>query len=67
MSGSSLLSSRGLCLDTPGGREPSDSLDFLGATALASLLAAWPGGLVVVSHDDDLLGAIGIERRLDLG
>ncbi len=47
--------------------EPSDPLDFLGAAALQSTLAAWRGGLCVVSHDDDLLGTIGIERELRLG
>jgi ATPase subunit of ABC transporter with duplicated ATPase domains len=47
--------------------EPSDPLDFLGAAALQATLAAWQGGLCLVSHDDDLLEAIGIERELRLG
>jgi ATPase subunit of ABC transporter with duplicated ATPase domains len=46
--------------------EPTDSLDFLGAYALRSVLRAWPGGLVVASHDKDFLGTIGVERRLVL-
>jgi ATPase subunit of ABC transporter with duplicated ATPase domains len=47
--------------------EPDEALDLLGAAALRSALAAWPGGLVVVSHDDDLFRAIGIAERLELG
>ena len=46
--------------------EPTDSLDFLGASALRSVLRAWPGGLVVASHDQDFLGTIGVERWLVL-
>ena len=47
--------------------EPTYSLDFIGIKALRESLALWPGGLVVVSHDDDFLQAIGIEHRLFLG
>ncbi len=47
--------------------EPTDQLDFLGAAALQSVLTAWSGGLVVASHDDDFLEAIGVDGRLDLG
>ncbi len=46
--------------------EPTRSLDFLGASALRTALAAWPGGLLVVSHDEDFLESIGIERRIVL-
>lgn len=46
--------------------EPTDHLDFVGLAALESVLRNWQGGLVVVSHDEDFLGAIGIERRLEL-
>lgn len=46
--------------------EPTDHLDFAGLAALERILRAWPGGLVVVSHDAEFLEAIGIERRLDL-
>lgn len=47
--------------------EPTDHLDFLGKAALESVLAAWRGGLVVASHDDEFLMAIGMGRRLELG
>ena len=46
--------------------EPTDHLDFLGVAALQAVLAAWPGGLVVVSHDEELLEAVGVEERLEL-
>lgn len=46
--------------------EPTYSLDFVGVAALAEALAAWPGGLVVASHDQDFLRRIGCERRLAL-
>ena len=47
--------------------EPTYSLDFPGASALRKVLAAWKGGLVVASHDDDFIQAIGIEQRIVLG
>lgn len=47
--------------------EPTSHLDFVGIAALESVLSAWPGGLVVVSHDDEFLEAIGVDRRLCLG
>ena len=34
--------------------------------ALEAVLAAWPGGLLVVSHDPEFLDAIGIERTVTL-
>ena len=46
--------------------EPTYSLDFVGASALRRVLAAWPGGLVVASHDREFLQAVGIERSLEL-
>lgn len=46
--------------------EPTDHLDFVGLHALESLLASWPGGLVVVSHDRTFLTTIGADRRLTL-
>jgi ATPase subunit of ABC transporter with duplicated ATPase domains len=46
--------------------EPTQHLDFVGLAALEAILAAWPGGLLVVSHDSEFLDAIGISRRLDL-
>ncbi|MEZ4222642.1 MAG: ATP-binding cassette domain-containing protein [Polyangiaceae bacterium] len=47
--------------------EPTDDLDFVAVAALESILAAWPGGLVVVSHDPEFLDAIGIEHVIELG
>jgi len=46
--------------------EPTDSLDFLGAASLRRVLAAWPGGLVVASHDREFLAGIGIDRFIEL-
>jgi ATPase subunit of ABC transporter with duplicated ATPase domains len=46
--------------------EPTQHLDFVGLAALEDVLAAWPGGLLVVSHDDEFLAAIGVSRRLEL-
>jgi ATPase subunit of ABC transporter with duplicated ATPase domains len=46
--------------------EPTQHLDFPGRAALEAVLAAWPGGLLVVSHDAEFLTAIGVSRRLDL-
>lgn len=47
--------------------EPTYSLDLVGQRALTDALAAWPGGLVVASHDRDFLSAVGFERLLELG
>ena len=46
--------------------EPTQHLDFVGLAALEAVLAAWPGGLLVVSHDPEFLAAIGVSRRLEL-
>jgi ATPase subunit of ABC transporter with duplicated ATPase domains len=46
--------------------EPTQHLDFVGLAALEAVLAAWPGGLLVVSHDAEFLDAIGVSRRFDL-
>lgn len=42
--------------------EPTLSLDFIGLAALQAALRAWPGGIVVASHDREFLDAIGIEQ-----
>ena len=47
--------------------EPTDCLDLVGASALGSVLRAWPGGLVVASHDQGFLATIDFDRRLVLG
>ena len=46
--------------------EPTYAVDFVGASALRSALRAWPGGLVVVSHDEDFIESIGVEQHLTL-
>jgi len=47
--------------------EPTYSLDLIGQRAMTSALRAWPGGLVVASHDRAFLDAIGIDRFIELG
>jgi ATPase subunit of ABC transporter with duplicated ATPase domains len=47
--------------------EPTFSLDLLGQRAMTEALRAWPGGLVVASHDSAFLAAIGAETRIALG
>ena len=46
--------------------EPTESLDLVGQRALTDALRAWPGGLVVASHDRAFLAAIGVEVWLDI-
>lgn len=46
--------------------EPTYSLDLVGETSLRSALKAWPGALVVASHNREFLSSIGIDRRLTL-
>lgn len=46
--------------------EPTYSLDLLGKRALTAALKAWPGGLLVASHDLNFLQEIGIEEWLTL-
>jgi ATPase subunit of ABC transporter with duplicated ATPase domains len=47
--------------------EPTFSLDLVGQRALTRALRAWPGGLVVASHDREFLAAIGTEAVIELG
>jgi ATPase subunit of ABC transporter with duplicated ATPase domains len=47
--------------------EPTDQLDLVGVAALERALAAWPGGLVVVSHDEEFLERVGVTARVELG
>jgi ATPase subunit of ABC transporter with duplicated ATPase domains len=47
--------------------EPTFSLDLLGQRALTQALRAWPGALVVASHDREFLRQIGVERTILLG
>jgi ATPase subunit of ABC transporter with duplicated ATPase domains len=46
--------------------EPTNHLDLDSIAAVEAALAAWDGALVVVSHDDDFLAAIGVDRSVAL-
>ena len=46
--------------------EPTNNLDLASQRQLESALAAYRGALVVVSHDERFLAALGITRRLRL-
>jgi len=46
--------------------EPTNHLDLDSVRAVETALAGYDGALLVVSHDEDFLGAIGVERRLIL-
>lgn len=46
--------------------EPTYSLDLVGQRAMTEALRAWPGGLVVASHDRAFLAEIGVEVVVDL-
>lgn len=46
--------------------EPTNHLDLDSIAAVEAGLAAYDGALLVVSHDEAFLAAIGITRRLDL-
>ena len=46
--------------------EPTYSLDLVGQRAMTEALRAWPGGLVVASHDRAFLSAIGADVLLDV-
>ena len=47
--------------------EPTFSLDLLGQRALTQALRAWPGGLVLASHDRAFLLEVGVGRTIQLG
>ena len=47
--------------------EPTYALDGPGRRALIEALAAWPGGLVVASHDEEFLEAVAFDRVVTLG
>lgn len=44
--------------------EPTNHLDLDSVRAVEAALAGYDGALMVVSHDEDFLAAIGIERRI---
>ncbi|MCJ9755016.1 ABC transporter ATP-binding protein, partial [Neorhizobium sp. BETTINA12A] len=47
--------------------EPTNHLDIDSIAAVEAGLRAYDGALLVVSHDEVFLQAIGITRRLELG
>jgi ATPase subunit of ABC transporter with duplicated ATPase domains len=47
--------------------EPTVALDLLGLASLEQALAKWQGGLLVVSHDEEFLESLRIERRIQMG
>jgi ATPase subunit of ABC transporter with duplicated ATPase domains len=47
--------------------EPTNHLDLDSIAAIEQALAGYDGALIVVSHDEDFLEAVGIERRVVLG
>lgn len=46
--------------------EPTNNLDLVSVGQLESALNSYRGAMIVVSHDDRFLDAIGIDRRLEL-
>jgi len=46
--------------------EPTNHLDLDAIAAIESALAGYDGALLVASHDEDFLAALGIERRIEL-
>ncbi|PHY21729.1 ABC-F family ATP-binding cassette domain-containing protein [Caulobacter sp. BP25] len=46
--------------------EPTNHLDLDSVRAVEAALAGYDGALLVVSHDEDFLAAIGVERRITL-
>jgi ATPase subunit of ABC transporter with duplicated ATPase domains len=47
--------------------EPTYRVDRLGYHALTGALRAWPGGIVIASHDRAFLDAIGTDTYIELG
>lgn len=47
--------------------EPTNHLDLDSTRAVETALGAFDGALIVASHDEDFLQAVGVERRIRLG
>jgi ATPase subunit of ABC transporter with duplicated ATPase domains len=47
--------------------EPTNHLDLDSIEAVETALSAYDGALLIVSHDEDFLQGVGVERRLQLG
>jgi ATPase subunit of ABC transporter with duplicated ATPase domains len=47
--------------------EPTNHLDLDSVQAVESALAGYDGALLIASHDEDFLEAVGVERRIDPG
>jgi ATPase subunit of ABC transporter with duplicated ATPase domains len=46
--------------------EPTNNLDLASVAQLESALNAYRGAVVVVSHDERFLGAIGVDRTVQM-
>jgi ATPase subunit of ABC transporter with duplicated ATPase domains len=46
--------------------EPTNHLDLASIEAVETALSGYDGALLVVSHDEDFLAAIGVERTIQL-
>jgi ATPase subunit of ABC transporter with duplicated ATPase domains len=46
--------------------EPTYSLDLVGQRSVTRLLRAWPGGLLVASHDREFLAELGLDVTIEL-
>ncbi len=46
--------------------EPTRSLDRAGTMALGDALCAWPGGLLIASHNESFLQRVGLDRSIEL-
>jgi len=44
--------------------EPTNNLDPMSRTATSRALAAWPGTMIVVSHDIEFVRSLGVDRSL---